>query len=313
MKKYNYIVFGVIALMVCASACNKDISEFNPKPLLDAPTLRISTPSSSARVISIPINAWQNTYAAYVTYDAPTDFLISVIDAPGKVGNISASVSVPDFGSVALDNASVSAIQGKETGDFKVTFTPNASLPNKLDRSFNLVINVSDQQLNDDGENASKTTTLTVPVTIIEKPCFSEGIVPGYYIVTEASGNLDGDVPFTLDDLEGDSGQRITVVITEDWPGTYTINEVTAGVWPTYYSGRANPKLKVVLCDNTISGKLGASTAGVGTVAARTFTLNGTLNSDGTISMTWSYVRDAGGTPAGAAKGSYVLTPASNL
>ena len=48
---------------------------------------------------------------------------------------------------------------------------------------------------------------------------------------------------------------------------------------------------------------------GAGTAAARTFTITGVLNPDGTIDVTWSYVRNDGATPANPAKGTYTLTP----
>ncbi len=136
----------------------------------------------------------------------------------------------------------------------------------------------------------------------------SSSIAEGNYLVTAASGNLDGGDPYELPDLVAFGGKNIIVAISQDRPGVYTMNEVTAGIWPLFYSGRANPELKVDVCGNTITGREGYSTAGAGTVAARTFTLNGTVNDDSTIDMSWSYVRDDGTTPVDPAQGSYTLT-----
>jgi hypothetical protein len=135
------------------------------------------------------------------------------------------------------------------------------------------------------------------------------------YVVTAASGNLDGGGAYTLEDLEADFGEAIHVEITEDSPGRFTMDEVTGGVWPTYYSGRANPALGIELCGTTIGGIEGEVTAGAGTANARTFTIDGTDNGDGTITITWSYKRndqtqdgEPDTTPANPAMGTYTLT-----
>lgn len=235
------------------------------------------------------------------------EFTVSVIDAPGRVATVSVVPSVPDFGTVSLDDASVSSVIGQEQGDFKFTFTPNAALPDKADRSLNLVITVSDSQLNQNGEAGPKTTTLTVATTLGN--CLSEGLQEGTYAVTAASGNLDGGAAYTLDDLKADGGvDEILVTISEDRPGRYVIDEVTGGCWPVYYGGRANPALMVDLCDSSIQGNEGEVTAGSGAGPLRKFTIDGTLNGDGTVNITWSYERTDAPTPADPAKGTYTLT-----
>ena len=88
---------------------------------------------------------------------------------------------------------------------------------------------------------------------------------------------------------------------------TVIFNEITGGVWPAFYSGRANPALQVDLCGTTISGREGAVTAGAGSATARIFTIAGTQNGDGTITINWSYARVTGVTPANPAKGTYTL------
>jgi len=291
------------ACFVMCAACVDDYQDYNPPHALDAPTLRVSTSGNNQTLLRVPTNPYQSTYHAYVGLASPVEFTVSVIDAPGKIGAISVDSSVPDFGSVTLDQGSADALKGKETGDFRFTYTPNPDLDPGDDRPLSIVVTVSDSQA---GENA-QTTTLTIPM-VIGSPCFSSTITEGNYIVTAASGNLDGGDTYELPDLVAFGGSNIVVKITQDRPGVYTIDEVTAGIWPLFYSGRANPALKVDVCGNTITGREGYSTAGAGTVAARTFTLNGTVNEDNTIDMSWSYVRDDGTTPANPAQGTYTLT-----
>ena len=303
--KNTYIL--LILLLLGITSCVDDYTDANPPAKLDAPTLRLSGNGSNQKIFTVPVNAYQNTYEAYVTYGGPVEFIVSVIDAPGKVGSVTVSPSVPDFGTVTIDDASVAALVGKETGDFKFTFTPNPALPDQADRELNLVVDLSDSQLNPNGEAEPKTTRLTLPISLSK--CLDEQLEEGLYVVTAASGNLDGGLAFTLDDLKADGGvDEILVEVSMDRPGLYTINEVTGGCWPVYYSGRANPELKVDLCGSAITGHEGALTAGTPPGPERTFTINGKLNSDGTVDIAWSYERtDPVPTPANPAKGTYTM------
>ena len=304
--KNSYLI--ILLLFLSVTSCVDDYTDANPPAKLDAPTLRISAAGSGQKIETVPVNAYQNDYIAYQTYDGPVEYTVSVIDAPGVVGAVTVTGSVPDFGTVTLDQASVDALVGQEVGSFKFTFTPNPALPDLSDRALNLVIDVSDSQLSQDGELAPKTTTLTLPTTLVN--CINEQLEEGLYVVTEASGNLDGNLAYTLDDLKTDGGvDEILVEITMDRPGLYTVNEVTGGVWPVYYAGRANPALKVDFCGTTISGHEGELTAGTAPGPLRTFTVDGIVNGDGTIDIVWSYERTDGvPTPADPAKGTYTIT-----
>lgn len=309
MKTNNIFYIMAVSLAVIVGGCVDDYTDANPPHQKDAPAIRVTTTNSSSQIVrENQVNAYQTEPEAFVVYGQATTFTVTVIDAPGIVSTASVTSSVPDFGTVAIDEGSLSALQGAEQGSFKFTFTPNPDLSSDEDRSFNLTVKVSDSQKDEKNEDAPKTTSLTIPVTIVS-PCVSSGIQPGYYKVSAATGNIDGGTPFTLQDLRETMVSEIVVEVSEDRPGLYTFNEVTGGVWPAFYSGRANPKLKVNLCGNTITGHVGDVSTGVGTTAQRTFTLNGSLNGDGTITMTWSYKRDTGGaTPANPAKGTYTLT-----
>jgi len=305
IMKNSYLI--VLLLFLSVTSCVDDYTDANPPAKLDAPTLRISASGSNQKIETVPVNQYQNTYIAYQTYNGPVEYTVSVIDAPGKVGAVSVTGSVPDFGSVTLDDASVNALIGQEVGSFKFTYTPNPSLPDVADRALNLVVNVSDSQLSQDGESAPKTTTLTLPTTLVK--CIDEQLEEGLYVVTEASGNLDGNLAYTLDDLKVDGGvDEILVEVTMDRPGLYTIDEVTGGVWPVYYPGRANPALKVDFCGTSLNGHEGELTAGTAPGPLRTFTIDGTVNGDGSVDIVWSYERtDGTPTPVDPAKGTYTI------
>jgi hypothetical protein len=303
--KNSYILL-LLLLIVSVTSCVDDYTDANPPHLLDAPTLRLSASGSGQIVEQVPVNAYQYTYNVYQKYGSTIEYTVSVIDAPGKVAEVTLDTSAPEFGTLTLDDASVAALMGQEHGSFKFTFVPNA-VTDFADRPFNIIVTVSDSQISNDGESAAKTTTMTIPTTLVK--CLDESLEEGLYVVTEASGNLDGNVPFTLDDLKADGEvDEILVEVAMDRSGLYTIDEVTGGVWPIYYSGRANPALQVDVCGTTISGHEGGVTAGALPGPLRTFTIDGTLNGDGTIDITWSYERTDGvPTPAGPAKGTYTI------
>lgn len=310
MKNIACIVIG--ALMVVFTSCVDDYTDANPPSRLDAPTLRVSAPTAdNVLLLSTPVNNYQSEPELIMKYGEPVELTVSVIDAPGEIGAITVTSSIPEYGTVTVDEASTAALQNQETGSFKFTFTPADNFDDESDRSFNIVVTVADKQLDEDGNPAPKTTTMTIPVTLAK--CISTTIPAGFYIVTELDANEDGGAAITLDDIEGALGERAVVEITTIRPGLYEFDDVTAGVWPVYYGGRAPATVQIDACNNVLSGHEGAVTAGAGTPVARTFTINGMVNEGGTVTVDWSYVRDDGTTPLIPASGTYTLTPISGF
>jgi hypothetical protein len=310
MKRNIFKIFVPILAALVLSACVDDYTDSNPPSRLDAPTLKVSSSGNNQAVVTTATNAFQNTQSAYVIYNTPATFTVSVIDAPGKIGAITVTSSVPDFGTVQVNQSSVDALIGKESGDFTFTYTPNPDLTDDEERALNIVVTVSDVQKDEKGNSAPKVTTLTLPTSLVKGPCLTSGITTGFWKLTSASGNIDGGDTYTLDTLKKYAEvNNIFVEINQERPGVYSINEVTGGVWPLFYSGRANPELNVNVCENTISGREGETSTGVGGAAQRTFTINGSINGDGSMTITWSYVRDVGATPASPAKGTFTAIP----
>lgn len=302
----NKILLITAGLLFVFGACVDDYTDSNPPHKLDAPTLRLAETPTSATTTVAGTNKYQYSYASYASYAEPAVFEVSVIDAPGKIGSATVSFSVPDFGTATLDEASFNAVKGKETGTFKVIFTPNPDLPDAVnDRSGNFVVTVSDTQLNKDGESAPLTTTLTFPLTVTT--CISTGI-EGSYQVTASEGNIDGGSAYTLADITDALGADAMVTITQVQPGRFSVTDATGGAWPAFYSGRAAALVQVDYCGGTFAGHPGKLTAGTPPGPLRTFTIDGTVNGDGTIDVIWSYKRDDAATPANPAKGMYTLT-----
>lgn len=296
-----------MGLLFAFSACVDDYTDANPPGMKDAPTLRFSTNGAGSNLLALnPVNAFQTEPEVFMMYGAPVVVSVSVIDAPGKIGAISVTSSIPEYGTITIDDASVAAIQNQESGTFNFTFTPSDDFEDMSDRSLNIQVDVSDNQVDDKGQSAPKTTSVTIPTTFAK--CISWGIQPGYYAVTEMTANLDGGAAVTLADLEAALGERVVVTVEGDRPGLYTIDEITGGLWPVAYPTRATPVVQIDHCGGEISGREGAVTAGAGTAAARTFTVSGGANEDGSLTITWSYARNDGATPASPAKGTYTMT-----
>jgi len=306
MKRRIFYIAGVALAM---GACTlPDVKTINPPALLDAPAFNITpTPSTTNGMAGGKTGYNGNTIGiSYLAYGSSTDFAIDVVDAPGKVSDVTSSISVPEYGTVAVDASSLASLKGQTTGSTKVTVVAEADPDGKgLDRSCNLVFNVSDSQKDTESAGNPKTASITWPSVLVR--CAWDGLPVGDYQVTAASGNFDGGTAYDLSTIETDNGGPIYVTIAMTRPGLYTMNEVTGGIWPIYYSTRANPALSVDGCPTQIYGHVGSVTTGAGTTSTRVFTLNGTVNNDGTITMTWSYTRTQG-TPASPAQGTYTLT-----
>jgi hypothetical protein len=299
-----------------AGACVDDYTDANPPHKLDAPTLRLAGTTGNNLIFSTldGTNIYQKTYAAVIAETGgPVEFTVSVIDAPGKIGEITGSLSVPDFGEVVIDPASAGALKGKETGSFKVTFIPGDFGPDYDDGSANIVVTVSDSQLDDKGEESPLTTTLSFPITL--RRCLSTGLAAGRYLVTEASGVLDDGTTYDLDDIqeawevisEGTSDFGVTIVRTA--PGRYTFNDITGGVWRALYfdfdedvfaEGRNRPTVSLDLCGNSLYMHDELTTI-QGTepeegeddpfnrAPDRKFFADLTVNDDGSIDVEWWY------------------------
>jgi hypothetical protein len=303
MKKIIYSVLATGMLFV-AGACVDDYTDSNPPHKLDAPTLRLAETGTSVSLKVDGSNPYQYGYRTYGAYSEPAIFEVTVLDAPGKIDAASVSFSIPEYGTATLDEASFNAIKGKETGTFKVIFTPNPNLPDEEDRTGNFVVTVTDSQLDDKGVSEPLSTTLTFPVVVV--PCISRGI-EGKYKVTAAEGNVDGGDAYTLTDLTDILEGDVEVTISANQPGRFTISDATGGVWPAFYEGRAAAVVQVDYCGGSFTGHPGSLTAGSDPGPFRTFTIDGEVGA-GTITVTWSYVRDDAPTPADPAQGTYTLT-----
>jgi len=135
----RYLYF-ILMLAIVFTSCVDDYTDSNPPAKLDAPFVRLSaTGDENVTVDALALNK----YTAFVNYGDPVEFTVTVVSAPGKIGAIDVTSSIEEFGTVAIDEASVAALQGKTSGDFKFTFIPSTDLVGTGDRLLNLTISVS--------------------------------------------------------------------------------------------------------------------------------------------------------------------------
>jgi hypothetical protein len=117
------ILILFIALIVFS--CVDDYTDYNGQHLLDAPVLRVSESGEDQSIVLNAVNQYQSTPEAFLRYGAVGNFTVNVIKSPGMVSSVSVTPSVPEFGTITIDESSVLALQGKESGEFKFTYTPN--------------------------------------------------------------------------------------------------------------------------------------------------------------------------------------------
>src|SRR6185295_3480041 len=142
MKKLIYTYLGLLMVGACTLP---DAKEANPKVLKDAPAYGLTA-----------VGAGTAGKVTTILFGQTTEFDIAVVDAPGKIADITSSVSVPDYATSATDNSSLAALVGQETGPAKVILQPMATPTDKKDRTFNFVINVTDSQVDKNGAPAAK-------------------------------------------------------------------------------------------------------------------------------------------------------------
>lgn len=283
MKNLLLITAGLLFML---GACVDDYTDSNPPHKLDAPNVRVSTSGDQAAVVPAGLTGFE----AYVIYGEPIDFTVSVIDAPGVISAASISSSVEEFGTVELDEASFNAVKGKTSGEFKFTLIPSTELPDMATRTLNVTLTVSDSQLDKKGESSPLTTSLTIPVSLINGPCVTTGLATGTYKIVAASGthlNTDGDEEsFTYDSLikyspAAFAANTVVVVIDEVRPGVYSFSDVTGGLTSIDYDFPGS--INVNLCGSDLAQRAGANVQGTA------FFAEGTVNTDGTIDITWSW------------------------
>jgi len=186
MKKLIYISLFTIAIYGIVS-CVDDYQDANPPRLKDGPFFNVSL--SSDTIVG------GNSFS----------FSINVIDAPGGVDSI-AITNPQQLGSYSFDN--LDAVRGNSKGEITGTYVS----PTTIEGDFDLTFEVFDDQLDDKGEDASKSSE-EIKTIYVKYP----GDAPAYTVEADADTVIRGETrTITIDLTNAEGGvDTATVVVNE--------------------------------------------------------------------------------------------------
>jgi hypothetical protein len=122
MKIIANILAGIMT-MALLSSCVDDYQDANPPRAFDSPFFVL------------------NVDQAAILSDQTTEITLSVVDAPGKIDSVGFALA-EDQGTVTLDQASLDAAKGQETGSIKATYNP----PQNNEGTFSIQVTLFDGQ-----------------------------------------------------------------------------------------------------------------------------------------------------------------------
>ena len=252
LKKIYTKLFFLSILTTMAVGCVDEYYEANPPRLLDAPFIYSVTVSEDT-----------------ITDNTATTITANVVDAPGILDSV--AVSVVDelnqpFGTVEV----VESLSGETSGNLVLRFTA----PDDRGGVATVCFEVFDKQKDHEGELARKGSGQKCEEIFVYCPSDL-----GSTYTSIASGNYgdgSGGSAGTYSDLQS------TVTFTDMGAGVYGVDDITFGLYPVAYQDTA-PAGKVSDECNTIKGDPMNKDQYDDPI-----TINGQVNADGTISITWS-------------------------
>jgi hypothetical protein len=251
----------IILLLFIISSCEvDDYQDANPPHQLDGPA-GILTVGGDAIVDT----ETDGTTYTFVQANGVATFDIDVVDAPGQIDSVSAVLS-EDLGAVAIDLSA----QGEVTGLVTVTYTAGAVVSTGASTAGNEDIEI---ELFDAQSPRKSVAFAPDRIKTVNATCFSSRPLVGFYD-TVTSG-FDAETGLNYTDLESVVEFRINAAGVNH-PGFYRLTDGSFGLYTE--QGFAANLINVTVCDNAITN------------ANEEFTglFTGTLNPDGTISITWS-------------------------
>lgn len=251
----------IILILLIVSSCKvDDYSDANPPRAKDSPAAFLTVAGDA--IVDTETNG--TTYT-YVPINGTISFEADVVDAPGIIDSVSVVLS-KELGEVAIDMTA----QGEVEGLITVTYTAGSvfSTGANTDGNEDIEIEIFDSQTPRKSVAFAPDRIKTVNAT-----CFSSRPLVGFYD-TVTSG-FDSETGSDYTDLEGVVEFRINAGGVNH-PGLYRLTDGSFGLYPE--QGFAANLINVTVCDNAI--------VNANEEFANTF--SGTLNSDGTITITWS-------------------------
>lgn len=252
---------NIILVLLMISSCKvDDYQDANPPHPKDGPAGFLSVGGDAI----VDTETDGNTYT-YVPINGTATFEIDVVDAPGKIDSVSAVLS-EELGEVAIDLSA----QGEVTGLITVTYTAGSVFSTGASTAGNedIAIELFDAQTPRKSAGFEPARIKTINAT-----CFSSRPLVGFY--DTVSSGFDAETGTNYTNLEGVVEFRINAGGVNH-PGFYRLTDGSFGLYPE--QGFAANLINVTVCGNEIVN------------ANEEFANNfsGTLNTDGTISITWS-------------------------
>lgn len=254
-----------LLLVACLSACMvDDYTDANPPRQKDAPAGFITNLGGTV-IVDTETNG---TSFIYVPKSSAITFDVDVVDAPGLIGDVSATSS-KSLGSFQYN---LQESTGQEKGQLKVTYTTSSVFSSGASTAGNETISI----LVKDSQVPPKTSSAIRPafaLKTVNATCFSSRPLVGFY--TAVSSGFDSETGSNYSGLSAEVEFRINAGGVNH-PGLYRLTDGSFGLYPE--QGFANNFINVTVCGNQIVN------------ADEEFKdkFSGTLNADGTISITWS-------------------------
>lgn len=250
-------IFTAITLFSCVD----DFEDANPPRLLDGP---FGFPKlEGAELIST--TDLDNTAINFLPLNSEAQISVSIVDAPGVIESATYSlnniVQPEPLGTLSLD---ISGVKDKEKGTLVATYT-TGDVPGDE----TITITVVDRQ--------GKKQDYTFEVRIANTDCFSNTDLSGFYNTVASGFNSEAGADYT--NLEYTT-QLYFRPGTSDNPGYYRMRNASFGLYAE--QGYSEPFANLTVCGNQISTPE--------PIGADQLEYTGTVNGDGTISISWSNV-----------------------
>jgi hypothetical protein len=266
MKRVLHSTLAVLAAALIVTSCVDDYQDANPPLAKDGPFFKLS---AGGDVLETEEDG------NFLGANSNLVLTLSVISCEGLIDSVGVVVS-DTFGIATVDQASLNAVRGQKSGEIQVIFASPDEVDEEVDITLDVTLYDGQEELEWNGGVVEyrKSSTESYDVTLVA--CTSTGLAGTY--TTLASGFF-GEGGGVQGDAYTDLASEIT--ITEIRPGQYRINDMSFGLYPVGY-GDVSPVGDVNLCGNEISDRGGTDRYG------DPFTINGTLNADGTLSIQWN-------------------------
>jgi hypothetical protein len=249
------LTYAMSAILMVA--CVDEYDEANPPRRLDGPAAF----ASLGNVVNAP-NLDDDTYN-WVSLSNPATININVADAPGKINGVNI-VQENEFGlpsEIATTAFDLNQIAGQEKGNFSINYIPTTT-----------GIEIVEVELLD-AQTPQKSAVLTFdPIRVVDA-CISNVSLVGFYDAVASGFNSETGENYA------DVRSTIEIYIRAngiDHPGFYRMRNGSFGLYAL--QGFADPIVNIAVCGDQI-------TTGV---APDGIQYTGTVNDDGSISISWS-------------------------